>query len=409
MSGNSEPLKLDVMLARFRADGEAQDSGAFTIDSEKAVERSARFQLPDPYFWVLKVLQALHLSGAQELQIQAGGRKVYLLADVAPSGFDSIETLFSELMRDTSSANPALRHLAIGLRASLAIKSRSLTLRVRQDGQQREFVLKSGGWRDVKTSPCAEGEECFELTVIRSVSEKMSYRWFILNSNLSDVIFRRATALTKEKKVINERFDFARGEISLGKHSVNRREFGTARFKGYEISQDSDPGKTKPSLFQRWVDSDSLIGDAASGRHHLAELVVPSEKPGGFFLGERSHATVSNLNESEILEKGLRNGYSRAFALRMDLARTALIYFWEDGVLIDRKSFSGATPGLIALIDANGLQKDLTTFQVIENDEYERILDEVRASGKALKEQVLENLSLMPLPDTVRGKLDGGT
>lgn len=398
-------LGVDDLLGRYSSAGEAESSGVFTLDPKKALERLAQFQLPGPYHWILKVVQSLHLSGASEIKIDAGVHKVTVTADIVPKGFDSMEDLLSQLLADAEHASPALRHLAAGLQGSLAVQPRLIRLDTTADGERRGYVLKAGGWRDAERSPAKSEWESFELKLARNMSEKLGHSWFLLNTDIFDLMFGRRGSLDKENKVVYEFCDYAQCVVSLGGRAVNESQFGRARFKGYEIRQDPNPGQAKPSALKTWFSETDLVDNAAHVQHHLAEFVVPSTKLGGFRLEPVSHATVTNRTDPSIKEKSAEFGLSRAYAIRMDLAPLALVFFWEDGVIIGRQTVPGSCPGLVALVDARDLGKDLTTLQVLDDDRLKDVLEEVREAGRALKDQISENLDLMPARQFVSQKL----
>jgi hypothetical protein len=403
--GEQPILGVDDLLGRYFAGGQTESSGTFTLDPKKALERLAQFQLPGPYHWILKVIQSLHLSGAREIKIEAGVHKVVLTADVVPRGFDAMDDLLTQLLADADRSNPALRHLAAGLQGSLAVQPSQIRLLTISEGEQREYVLQSGGWRDGVRQPVAEKGERFELRLVRNMTEKLGHSWFLLNTDIFDLMLGRRGALDKENKVVFELCDYARCEVLLGSRPATARQFGRPRFKGYDIRSDPSPGKAKPSALSTWFSETDLVGNEAHVQHHLAEYVVPADQPGGFQLEPVSHATLTNRLEPEIIRKSAENGLSRAYALRMDLASSALIYYWEDGVILGRQTLASNCPGLVALIDAKDLGKDLTTLQVLDDERLKLILEDVREVGELLREQVRQWLHLMPAQTLVRQRL----
>ena len=102
--GEDKILGVDDLIGRYRSGGRADSSGSFTLDPKKALERLAQFSLPDPYKWVLKVVQGLHRSGAREIQVDGGVNKVTVFADAAPAGFDNMDDLLTQLIADAEHA-----------------------------------------------------------------------------------------------------------------------------------------------------------------------------------------------------------------------------------------------------------------------------------------------------------------
>ena len=400
-------LGVDDLIGRYRSGGKTDSSGSFTLDPKKALERLAQFSLPDPYKWILKVVQGLHRSGAREIQIDGGVNKVTVLADAAPAGFDNMDDLLTQLIADAEQANPSLRHLAAGLQGSLAVSPNRIRLRLTHQGEIREYVLKSGGWRESEPKPTADKTDRFELELNRNLSEKLGHSWFLLNADIFDLMFGRKAALDKENKQVDGFCKYSACNFLLGGRSCNDRAFGAPRFKGYNIRSDANPGEARPRGLG-FFKSEELVDGVCSPFHHLVEEVVPSREPGGFRLSSTSHTTVTNLDDPGIFTEYSHNGLARACAIRMDLGSLSNVLFWEDGVLIGRETLDNLNcPGFLAIVNARELGKDLTTIQVRKDTvQYRELIEELRATGERLRLKVKENLHLMPPSDRIQQSLD---
>ena len=402
--GDQQILGVDDLLGRYRAQGEQESSGSFTLDPKKALERLAKFQLPTPYHWVLKVLQCLNLSGARRIGVDAGINKVTITADAAPLGFANMDDLLTQLLADAQDSTPSLRHLAAGLQGSLAVQPSQINLTIGSKGEKRSYLLKAGGWRDGEKGPTETPGDFFELRLVRNISEKLGSSWFLLNTDIFDLLFRRRGALDREYKVIDQYCNYSRCRITAGTKDTNDGRFGRPRFKNYDIRRDPSPGKAKPPALQAMYQQ-HLIRNAAHAQHHLAELVVPSENGDGFVLEPVSHATLTNRLDPVVQKAATTKGLSRAYAIRMEMSNLTKVVFWEDGVMLGSKTVSTGCPGLVALVDARHLKKDLTTLQVLEDKLLEQLLEEIREAGEMLRRQIQENMHLMPVPDYVRSHL----
>jgi hypothetical protein len=383
---------MEDLLGRYREAGQVESSGAFTLDPKKAIEKLAGFLLPSSYHWILKLVQSLHLSGASMIDISAGIHSVKVVCDAVPTGFLSMEDLLGHLLADPAHSSPPLRHLAAGLQGSLAVRPKEVKATLTRDGQVRNYLLRSGGWREGETAREASGLSRFELVLNRNLNERLHSSWFTLNTDIFDLFFRRPGAYDRESAVIFEACPFANCEVRLSGKAISQRVFGHARFPGYEISRDPNPGARTVPLLKSMLSNADLVGNAADRRHHLVERVVPADSGIGFRLPPGSHATVTNREQM----KNFKHGLKRAYAIRMELSPLALLVFIEDGVIIETKTLPLGCPGLVALIDASPLRKDLTTLHIVDGDQLTEVFDEVKAVGAELRQAVADNLDRMP-------------
>lgn len=385
-------IGMEDLLGRYRDAGQMDSTGSFTLDPKKAIEKLSEFSLPTSYHWILKLVQSLHLSGASVIDISAGINSVKVVSDAVPTGFDSMEDLLGHLLADPAHSSPTLRHLAAGLQGSLAVKPREVRARLTSAGESRTYVLRTGGWREEISSKDPTGRTLFELVLNRNLNERIHSSWFTLNTDIFDLFFRRPGAYDRENAVIFDACPFSSCEIRLAGKVVSQRAFGHARFPGYDIRTDPKPGERTVPLLKSMLSNADLVGNVADRRHHLVEKVVPADSGVGFKLPAESHATLTNRDEMSRFQHGLK----RAYAIRMELSPLALMVFIEDGVIIQTKTMPLNCPGLVALIDASPLKKDLTTLAVVDGDQLSQVFEEVRAAGAELAQQVADNLDRMP-------------
>lgn len=392
---------MEDLLGRFREAGQIDSTGSFTLDPKKAIEKLSEFALPSSYHWILKLVQSLHLSGASVIDISAGINKVRVVSDAVPTGFDSMEDLLGHLLADPAHSSPTLRHLAAGLQGSLAVRPREVRARLTSAGDVRTYVLRAGGWREEAPARDGSGRTLFELVLNRNLNERIHSSWFTLNTDIFDLFFRRPGAYDRENAVVFDACPFSSCEVRLAGKVVSQRAFGHARFPGYDIRTDPDPGKRTVPLLKSMLSNADLIGNVADRRHHLVERVVPADRGVGFKLPIQSQATLSNRDEMA----GFKHGLKRAYAIRMELSPLALMVFIEDGVIIQTKTMPLNCPGLVALIDASPLKKDLTTLSVVDGDQLSELFEEVRAVGAELRQQVADNIDRMPGRSILMDKL----
>lgn len=116
-------------------------TGEFTISAEKALEKLAHSQLPDPAFWILKILQFATVHGASNGRIAFGRTSIHLQLTLRkPVSFSQIR---GGLGTVKSLEDPALEHLVTGLRALGGRGDRKFALRLMQPDCS-EYLLWDG-------------------------------------------------------------------------------------------------------------------------------------------------------------------------------------------------------------------------------------------------------------------------
>ena len=153
--------------------GAIDSTGEFTIAADKALEKLAHSQLPDPSYWVLKVVQAATCLGADQLEVKVGRRvsvlKMHVPAEISviqlQKGLDSITTL----------PEPGPDHLVTALRALGGIKDRMFGLTLRR-ADCNEYLLWDGAKLATKKDTNYLGVSSGTLVVLE-VSVKTGEFW----------------------------------------------------------------------------------------------------------------------------------------------------------------------------------------------------------------------------------------
>lgn len=118
-SGGEDAAQL---IARLQAQGEVDAHGAFTLDREQARRKIQSFQLTNPARYVLELVQAAVLKGAQNLEFSLTSTELHLRCDGEPFTLIDFEHLYGALLlRASEQSGRARRHLALGLCTALAI------------------------------------------------------------------------------------------------------------------------------------------------------------------------------------------------------------------------------------------------------------------------------------------------
>ncbi len=119
ISGGEDAAQL---IARLQAQGEVDAHGAFTLDREQARRKIQSFQLVNPARYVLELVQAAVLKGAQSLEFSLTSTELHLRCDGEPFTLTDFEHLYGALLlRASEQSGRARRHLALGLCTALAV------------------------------------------------------------------------------------------------------------------------------------------------------------------------------------------------------------------------------------------------------------------------------------------------
>jgi hypothetical protein len=136
---------MDRMLAELRGDLCGATQGAFSLDREKAREKMRVFQLPDPRRYVLELVQAAVCKGATGIRFDVDADDLRMRFDGAPFTIPELDDLYAALFRrGDGAADEALRELALGLNAAMALHPRWVRVQSGDGDRGVELVLRPG-------------------------------------------------------------------------------------------------------------------------------------------------------------------------------------------------------------------------------------------------------------------------
>jgi hypothetical protein len=161
---------LDSFLEGEQGVGMIDSTGQFTISADKALEKLAHSQLPDPSYWVLKVVQFATSYGVKAMEVKIG-RRVTTVEMGLPrplsviqlqKGLDTVEPL----------PEPALDHLVTGLRALGGLESSIFVLKLKSL-ESCEFLF----WDGSKLSTKREEKRSDESSLTLEISSRGASIW----------------------------------------------------------------------------------------------------------------------------------------------------------------------------------------------------------------------------------------
>ncbi|MEC9396203.1 MAG: hypothetical protein VX475_01270, partial [Myxococcota bacterium] len=110
--------QLDDLLGELASQGTRAASGSFGIDAERAREKMQKFQLANPYAYVLELVQAAHLLGASKIDIEVDADEMWMSFDGDSLTPRELGEIYSAAMGSRESARArASWHIAIAFNA----------------------------------------------------------------------------------------------------------------------------------------------------------------------------------------------------------------------------------------------------------------------------------------------------
>lgn len=110
--------QLDDLLGELASQGTRAASGSFGIDAERAREKMQKFQLANPYAYVLELVQAAHLLGASKIDIEVDADEMWMTFDGDSLTPRELGEIYSAAMGSRESARArASWHIAIAFNA----------------------------------------------------------------------------------------------------------------------------------------------------------------------------------------------------------------------------------------------------------------------------------------------------
>ena len=115
---------LNRHLSSAASEGRYVDQGQFYLEPRKALEKLGKFALPEPGFWVLKMVQAAVACGAPEIQFTFLRRRVEI--KFVNAGRWQAEEVFTLIAEARSSQDRGLFHFQAGLVAVMGDDTESV-------------------------------------------------------------------------------------------------------------------------------------------------------------------------------------------------------------------------------------------------------------------------------------------
>lgn len=329
-------LTLDDLLEQLQVEGQKDSSGRFTLDARSAAPKLRAFRLANPYFYVLKLVQSAVASGAGRIQVTCSRRGVHLVHD-GKLDAEHAEWLFHHGFSDE--APEAVRLLAEGVGSAVGATAQSLELAC-WDGQRgirqvwRAGIASKSAWRP-------GGAPRLQFSLRRWLRDQFAGWVRALSQDVFDLLTSNRRSMTGEGGAVYDRCPYLNPKLYLNGRLVNHFVFGSPR--------------------------------VSSGRHHLAERLVPARQPksSSSFLPPRPH---------------LQEPLEAMLAIEQQLRPVAHLTWLQSGVTLMEEQLELGVPGLVALLSCEGLNTDISGFRLVHDAAYRERIAWLRHEAANLSE-----------------------
>lgn len=391
----SQNLTIEDLLGQLRQEGELDSQGAFTLDAKMAVQKLSKFQLEDPSAYLAKIVQAAVASRASSCSLKIGLLDIECWLPGAQYDVNDLGSIPGELLKSGESA-PERHHLAVALNAAISTVIARIELAGSQAGQGQKVVWKSGNSEVSQWSPPTQwnGSGGLYLRFSRNPDSRSQAIYDVFGTrDFIGMITGAESGWTRDEKVLHEKFDLCPIPVRVNGRLINCSQ------KSFSDYYD---GRLWVSGFSGLLLMDSFSQELhfSSGpeqRQAAMQVRVKSSLPQTVQLeptvtvrkmvidrkGRSGRLASPGDLSSCTLWAGLLERQRRGFLREAPGTRVMLI---DDGFLIfdqtfDLNSVYGGSGSGVVVASAQGLQKDLSTLQLVEN---EALFDKVRCATQLM-------------------------
>lgn len=372
--------ELEAYLKGQLGEAAYESAGQFTLAREQALQKLASFQLPDPNWWILKVVQAAVASEAAALVVRQTSTDTKLV--FAPSEPWTLNQVEEALYDPEPSPWPGLDHLKRGLWSAAFNQHRPFMLTL--GGQAEALVWRPEGPQRLATGPAAETcltvshrsvEQGKGLPLLRHIEAAR------LNATLAEILRERAHTCPIPLSVDGRRLDAFQAHPTLGQSNKSfPLLIATGEFDGPELG----------------------LPAASWGQFRPDDTAEPQPEIQSILEARPNAACMLSFHAKQVTEK------KRTFWKL--LSQPSLFHWVLDGVVIGTEALDLDQTSVSAAVyaSASGLKIDISGFAVLHSEEAQARL---RAACAALEPPLAgANLSLEKMISNARmtGRVLGG-
>ena len=203
--------QLNTLIEDLRSEAEFDSVGRFTLDKKKAREKMKKYQLIDPHYYVLEIIQAAVASGAGKIDVYLDADDCIITFDGDNYTREDLDNIYSSLFVSQKDLTlERFRELAIGINSAQALNPAFISV-LSGDGKDTVKMQVIPGQEDSFVEP----GETFTGTRIH-VRERVS--WKVASKFFTKYV---AQQLPTEGKVIQDRCLFCPVPILVNGRQIN--------------------------------------------------------------------------------------------------------------------------------------------------------------------------------------------
>lgn len=362
---DNRKLQLDDLLSGLKSEGEVVSSDAdFTLHHSKAKEKLKKFQLSNPFFYILKLVQSAVLSEATKIEVECSPHQVSLSHDGALPSSGELQELLNfvfQVDHEVGRHTRSLKRLASAVNTAVSAHARELSIECHGNEEAYSQTWSASGAEFRELTPGKFRGLRFLLK--RKPGDVVSSIRHVGGTRIVDLVQGTRNSMQKEEAALRDRAVFCSTPIFLDGEQLNRTSFGAPRYPEYEGN------KEKKVPFFCWVNNrDHYVGRAGHNRYHVIQAYIKAQEgqQSSLLAPERSNSFLV----SEIHPHNAGEACSMMIGLELARKYPSRVNFIAEGVFIQQEQYAKIPRGLFALVSADHLRTDLSGFQLTKSDNY---------------------------------------
>jgi len=331
-------LQLEDLVSGLCQEGIVDSSGRFTLDRSRALEKMRQFQLPNPYVYCLKWLQAAVAGGATHFHWNSDPKRVQVHMvglSLEPELLPALPTLLVD-----DRAGPCERHLSAGINAVIRTRARELSVASWDGRRGSRAIWKSEQFEQQAWTPEESQPQVF-IELLRTGLERWKEWWYAANHHYVGETRGSINARDREQKLLHH-------AAALAPLRVTIQGLGP----DFEL-------RASPSLRSQLL-SLTMLRNPYGFR---TVSVVPAEE-GGFSVDRISRAGQGRPCRLFVATPHIPPEFSTLYLVR-------------DGLMLEPERILPGQPGRVFIACARQLKVDLSGLNIVRDAHWEALVEQL--------------------------------